>query len=186
MIVIGSVKKAFGINFGAWEIRISREYQLAIETNPNNFWLPELEYSYSVLVLEYYSRTTFWVLILVFVPELFGIQKILVLVRSCIRYSFERAIEYTSTLPNGKASCRSALKCQSNFVQIIVSCQNTSQRQFVHRLLCKNKLLTFLLSNQCQLLLVSHRHTLLDARLRGAILPQIFSSIKTKKNSSLI
>ena len=32
------------------------------------------------------------------------------------RYWFEKAIEYTSTLSNGKARCTSALKCQSNFV----------------------------------------------------------------------
>ena len=65
-----------------------------------------------VLVLEHYSSTIFWVLVL----ETFGTRKILVLVRLCTRYSFEKAIEYTSTLSNGKASCRSALKCQWNFV----------------------------------------------------------------------
>ena len=40
--------------------------------------------------------------------ETFGTRKIFVLARLCTRYTFEKAIEYTSTLSNGKASCRSA------------------------------------------------------------------------------
>ena len=52
----------------------------------------------------------------VLVLETFGTRKILLLVRLCTRYSFEKVIEHTSTLSNGKASCRLALKCQSNFV----------------------------------------------------------------------
>ena len=48
--------------------------------------------------------------------ETFDTQKILVLVRLCTWYFFEKAIEYRITLSNGKASCRSALKCRSNFI----------------------------------------------------------------------
>ena len=56
---------------------------------------------YSVLLLEYHFLSA---------------RKILVLVRLCTRYSFEKAIEYTSTLSNGKARCWTVSKGQLNFV----------------------------------------------------------------------
>ena len=110
----------------------------------------ELEYSY--------SSTIFWVL--VFVLETFGTRKILVLVRLCTRYSHKKAIEFTSTLSNGKASCRSALKCH----------QNTSQNQFVQRLLCKYTLSTFFAVEPVPIVIgLTQCHTLPDVRSRGAI-----------------
>ena len=71
--------------------------------------LPELEHLYSELLHEYQFLSSLLAL------ETFGTRKILLFVRLCTLYSFEKEIEYTSTLSNGKASCRSTLKCQLNF-----------------------------------------------------------------------
>ena len=76
----------------------------------------------------------------VLVLELFSTRKILVLVRLCTRYSFVKAIEYTSTFSKGKASCMSALNYQSNFVLPRVMSKYVTPSV---RLLCKYKLLTF-------------------------------------------
>ena len=54
-----------------------------------------------------------------------------------------------------------------------MSCQNTSQRQFVYGLLWKNKLLTFLAVEPVPIVMVSHHHTLPDVRSHGAILQHL-------------
>ena len=52
-----------------------------------------MEYSSTVLVLEYYSNTTFGVLVLA-IP---GTRLVLVFEGQCTRYSVKKSAEYTST-----------------------------------------------------------------------------------------
>ena len=132
----------------------------------NRYKQSELKYPYSVL--QYCLNTIFKVLLL----ETPGTRKILVLVRLCTRYLFEKAIEYTSILPNGKASCRSALKCQSNFVlpRVMSKYVTTSVRSsFIVQVLAFN-FLRCRTSANCY-----WSHTLPDVRSRGAI-PQHFKA----------
>ena len=68
----------------------------------------------------------------------------------------------------------------SQILFCLVSCQKTSQRQFVHRLLCKNMLLTFFAVEPVPIVIgLTQSHKMPDVRSRGAISQHLLLDFET-------
>ena len=130
-----------------------------------------------VFVLEFHFQ--------VLVLETFVIRKMLVLVWLCTRYSFEKAIECTSTLSDGKASGRSALKCQSNFV--LTRIMSKYVKTSVHSsFIVQVQAFDFRCCRTSANCYWSHSHTLPDVRLCGAILQHLKAQHLTLLDSQTV